>query len=109
MNQYTIGQKPVEFLTKIKIADNKHNPETLDLTGYTKLYIEFRKPNGKTFTKPALPKDATKLTDTFIRYLNNEESGSILDQLDEWSYTGIFEKNGTFLRGVTREVFWVKP
>ena len=107
INKYTIGQRPIEFLIKIKIADNKHNLETLDLTGYTALFIKFRKPNGKTFTKPALPKDTAKLTDTFLRYLNNEESGSILDQAGEWNFTGIVEKNGVFLPGVTKNIFYV--
>ena len=109
INKYTIGQKPVEFLVKLKIADNKHNPEPLDLTGYTALQIEIRKPDGTVFTKPALPKDTAKLTDTYIRYLNNESTGSILDQAGEWSYTGIVIKNGTEIKGVNREVFWVMP
>ena len=109
ISKYTIGQRPVEFLVKLKIADNKYNSVTLDLTGYTDLWIELRKPDGTILTKPALPKDTAKLTDTFLRYLNNEESGSILDQTGEWSYTGILEKNGTRIKGTDREVFWVTP
>ena len=107
ISKYTIGQRPIEFLIKIKIADNKHNPKTLDLTGYTALRIQFQKPDGTVFTKDALPKDAANLLDTEIRYLNNEESGSILDQAGEWNFTGVVEKNGTFLRGVTKNIFWV--
>ena len=109
MDRYTLGQKPVEFSTQIQIADNQYNLTPLDLTGYLKLYIEFRKPNGKVFKKIAKPTDASALTDTSIKYLNNEESGSILDMLDEWSYTGIMEKNGTFIRGVKKEIFHVSP
>ena len=26
MNRYTIGQRPIEFLVKVKVADNKYNP-----------------------------------------------------------------------------------
>ena len=109
MNRYTVGQRPIEFLIKIKIADNKHNPKTLDLTGYTDLYIEFRKPDGTILTKDALPKDTANLIDTEIRFLNNQSTGSILDQTGEWSYTGILEKNGTRIKGTDREVFWVSP
>ena len=69
INKYTIGQRPIEFLIKIKIADNKHNPKTLDLTGYTALRIQFRKPDGTVFTKDALPKDTANLLDTEIEVL----------------------------------------
>ena len=70
ISKYTIGQRPIEFLIKIKIADNKHNLETLDLTGYTALFIKFRKPNGTRHSqKDALPKDTAKFTDTEIEVL----------------------------------------
>lgn len=109
MDRYTLGQKPVEFSTQILIADNQYNLIPLDLTAYLRLFIEFRKPNGKVFTKTAVPVNPSALTNTSIKYLNNEESGSILDMLDEWSYTGIMEKNGTFIKGAVKEIFHVSP
>ena len=108
MQIYSLGQKPIRFTTTILIYDNPNNPKELDLTGNTDLYIEFRKPNGKKFKKEATALN-TDLTKSPITYLNNEQSGSIIDMTGGWSYTGIMEKNGTFIKGVTSETFWVVP
>ena len=108
VDKYTLGQTGIAFSGKLEEQDNPYDPEKepLNLTGYSKLYVRFFRPNGTTFKKDAEPVDPTKLTDTEIIY--RVSSSEILDEKGDWAYTVGAEFTTTVKIESTRKLlFWV--
>ena len=103
---YTIGQIGVEFAGKLTNNDNPYNVTVLDISGYTKLYVRFQRPDGTTFKMDAAPRDDTTLDNTDIVYENDSES--IFDQRGDWLFTvGAEYSDGTKIESPMNELFWV--
>ena len=109
MKTYSKGQTHVKFSVQLVDNDNPHNIVPLDLTLNTELKIIFRKPDGTILEKDASAAAGRPLTDTEIEYVDNDATGSILDHVGKWRFTGYAKlSNSTQIKGVTRRLFRVK-
>ena len=108
VDKYTLGQTGIGFSGKLEEQTNPYDPKknSLNLTGYSELYVRFFRPDGTTFKKDAEPVDSSKLTDTEIIY--RVSTSDILDKKGDWAYTvGAEYTTGIKIESTKKLLFWV--
>ena len=92
------------------------NPVPVDLTGFDKVYVVFRKPNGiqiptddemrDGFDQGAFLESPSTPEDSFIVFLN-EDTPSFLDLKNQWQYTVAAKIGDTLVKSPLNTIFWV--
>lgn len=103
----TIG---TEFSTRITNRDDEDRIVTQSLLDNSKLYIIFKRPDGKELKKVAEARDPDNLTNTEIVYsqpLTGDQS-SIFTQKGIWEYrAAVLYTDGRYFESYDSILFWV--
>ena len=84
------------FAQELKMSINSYNSDPVDLTNSSRLFIKFRRPNGKETIKDAILVDS-KITASIT-----------LDEDGDWTYTvGVEYDDGTIVESVQEWTIWV--
>ena len=95
VNRFRLGHTG-KFSKQLVIATTQYNKNPVDLTDHSRLFIRFRKPDGKDTIV-----DAT-LVGTEIT------ANILLDERGDWNYTvGVEYDDGTIIESVKSELVWV--
>jgi len=99
---------------KGKLVDQDFNP--VDLTGFDKVYVIFRKPDGTQFPtddqmrdgfdQGAVLESPSTPEDSFIKF-TNPDTPSILDLIGNWEYTVAAKIGSTVIKSPLNTIFWV--
>jgi len=92
------------------------NPVPVDLTGFDKVYVVFRKPDGiqiptddqmrDGFDQGAFLESPSTPEDSFIVFLD-EDTPSFLDLIGNWEFTVAAKINNTLIKSPVNTIFWV--
>lgn len=119
---FAFNSTPNSWLGQLMDVTDPLNPVPYNLTGYDKVYIVFKKPDGTQwptdaqmeaeYDQAAFPEDPTNpenpvdLTDANIRF-DNDAIPSILDQRGVWEYFPAAKISQNLVKSPFSEIFWV--
>lgn len=102
---------------KLLDCTDPDNPIPVDLTGFDKVYIVFRKPDGTQiptddqmrdgFNQGAFLESPTTPEDSFIVFLD-ESTPSILDLRGSWYFTPAAKIVNNVIKSPVKTIFWVE-
>lgn len=116
-NRFALRSTGNKWRGKLLDCTDPENPVPVDLTGFDKVYIVFRKPNGIQFPtddqirdgfdqgafleNPSTPKDSNIV---FI----DPETPSLLDLIGNWDYTPAAKIGNGIIKSPVKTLFWVE-
>ena len=119
---FAFKSTPNSWLGQLMDCTDPLNPIPRDLTGWDKVYIIFKKPNGEQwptdqqmidgFDQGAIVEDKTtpggpvNLANANIKY-QNLLTPSLLDQRGPWEYTPAARISGAIIKSPIKSLFWV--
>jgi len=115
-NRFELRSTGNRWRGKLLDCTDPDNPVPVDLTGFDKVYVVFRKPDGiqdptddqmrDGFDQGAFLESPSTPEDSFIVFLN-EDTPSLLDLIGNWEFTVAAKIGETLVKSPLNTVFWV--
>jgi len=116
-NRFGFRSTGNEWKGKLLDCTDPNAPIPVDLTGFDKVYIVFRKPNGiqfptddqmrDGFDQGAFLENPSTPENSNIVFLN-EDTPSILDLRNSWYYTPAAKIGDSVIKSPVKTIFWVE-
>ncbi len=115
-NRYQFRSTGNDWKGKLLDCTDPENPIPIDLTGFDKVYVVFRKPHGvhfptddqmrDGFDQGAFLENPSTPEDSNIIFLN-QDTPSILDLRGSWEFTVAAKIGNTIIKSPVNTIFWV--
>lgn len=116
-NRFALRSTGNKWRAKLLDCTDPENPVPFDLTGFDKVYIVFRKPDGiqfptdeqmeEGFDQGAFLETPSTPKDSFIVFVD-PETPSLLDLLGNWEFSPAVKINDTVTKSPIKTLFWVE-
>lgn len=115
-NRFQLRSTGNRWRGKLLDCSDPENPVPVNLTGFDKVYIVFRKPNGLQiptddqirdgFDQGAVLETPSSPEDSFIVFID-PDTPSLLDLRGDWDFSPAAKINNTIIKSPVSTVFWV--